>query len=130
MAYYAQLDNNNKVVTVIKGIEEDNVDGELYYRINTGKIWKRTSYNTIKGVHYDPITRQPSEDQSKAFRKNFASIGYTYDEERDAFIPPKHYSSWILNEDTCTWEPPTPRPEIVGDEEYFWSDDTQEWVRI
>lgn len=77
--------------------------------INSGCVgdpasWVQTSYNTLGGVHYRPDTREPSEDQSKAFRKNYAGVGYTYDPVRDAFIPPCPGPEWVLNETTCLWE--------------------------
>ena len=73
--------------------------------------WIQTSYNTRGGVHYQPNTNEPSEDQSKALRKNYAGIGYTYDSTRDAFIPPQPFNSWTLNEDTCLWDSPVAYPE-------------------
>lgn len=90
--------------------------------------WVQTSYNTHGGVHYDQSTGQPSEDQSKALRKNFAGIGYTYDSERDAFIPPSPYESWVLNEETCLWEPPVPYP--TDGKNYIWDEATQTWEQV
>jgi hypothetical protein len=121
MAHYAQLDKNNVVVQVISGPDEDNRDCELVYRMETGKIWKRTSYNTRGGTHLEGKT---------PFRKNFAGIGFTYDEQRDAFIPPKPYPSWVLIEETCTWKAPVDAPEDfeVGTREYRWNEETQNWV--
>jgi hypothetical protein len=87
--------------------------------------WLQTSYNTRGGVHYNPETGEPSSDQSKALRKNFAGTGYSYDAQLDAFIPPKPFSSWVLNEDTCLWEPPTPMPDDGS--RYRWSDVSQAW---
>jgi hypothetical protein len=102
MSHFAKLDRDNVVIFVTVGRQEDDgKEQELYER--TGDVYKQTSYNTRGGVHYDPETGEPSADQSKALRKNYAGLGYTYDEERDAFIPPKPYGSWILNEDTCLW---------------------------
>lgn len=88
--------------------------------------WVQTSYNTAGGVHYDPETGEPSVDQSKALRKNFAGIGFTYDSERDAFIPPCIYKKWVLNEQTCLWEPPVPMPD--DGKPYEWDDEVGEWV--
>lgn len=88
-------------------------------------IWLQTSYNTRGGVHYDPETGEPSADQSKALRKNYANRGYSYDAERDAFIEPKPFESWILNETSCTWEPPVPRPDGVGPCD--WNEAEQRW---
>jgi hypothetical protein len=88
--------------------------------------WIQTSYNTRGGVHYRPDSDIPSADQSKALRKNFAGIGFAYDADLDAFIPPKDYPSWILNRDTCLWEPPTARPEGQGP--FDWNEATATWV--
>lgn len=90
--------------------------------------WIQTSYNTRGGVHYNPDTNQPSADQSKALRKNYAGIGYTYDRERDAFIPPKPYASWILNEQSCLWEAPVPYP--TDDKRYTWDETAGNWVEV
>ena len=73
--------------------------------------WIQCSYNTRGGVHYDPETGEPSADQSKALRKNYAGRGYSYDAERDAFIEPKPFESWTLNETSCLWEPPVAMPD-------------------
>lgn len=124
MSHFAQLDENNIVIFVTVGRQEDDgKEAELSER--TGDTYKQTSYNTIAGVYYDPTTRQPAADQSKAFRKNFAGIGYYYDEILDAFIPPKNFDSWILNEETCQWEPPVPRP--TDGLTYFWNEATVSW---
>ena len=91
--------------------------------------WIQTSYNTHGGVHYQPnvIPLTPSEDQTKALRKNYAVIGGTYDVNKDAFIPPKPFKKWVLNNDTCLWEPPVEMPTPSGDEMYYWDDDAGEW---
>jgi len=88
--------------------------------------WLQTSYNTVGGVHYDPETGEPSEDQSKSLRKNHPGVGYTYDVDKDAFIPPQPFNSWSLNDDTCLWEAPTPRPDDP-DHYYEWNEDTLSW---
>ena len=90
--------------------------------------WIQTSYNTRGGVHYDPNTQQPSADQSKALRKNYAGVGYTYDAGRDAFIPGKPYSKWILNEQSCLWEAPTQYPN--DGKHYTWDDNAGNWVEV
>ena len=90
--------------------------------------WIQTSYNTRGGVHYKPDSNEPSEDQSKALRKNYAGLGFSYDRVRDAFIPPKPYASWVLNEDTCLWDAPTPMP--TDDKMYTWDEATTSWVEI
>jgi len=87
--------------------------------------WVQTSYNTNGGVHYDPETGEPSVDQSKALRKNYAGRGYTYDKTRDAFIPPCDYPSWTLNETSCLWEPPVERPD--DGQLYNWNETEQRW---
>jgi hypothetical protein len=110
MAHYAFLDENNIVTQVIVGNDEGNFDWESEYGSFHNQVCKRTSYNTRGGIYYDSNTNSPSMDQSKAFRKNYAGIGYTYDSVRDAFIPPKPYPSWSLNEQTCLWDPPVPMP--------------------
>jgi hypothetical protein len=105
MAHFAKIDNLGTVVFVTVGRQED--DGkELELCARTGDTYRQTSYNTRGGIHYKPDSDEPSEDQSKALRKNFASVGCIYDIDRDAFIVPKPDPSWILNEDTCQWEPP------------------------
>ena len=85
------------------------------------------SYNTRGGIHYQPNSNNPSEDQSKALRKNFPSKGWTYNPILDAFIPPKPYASWELNEETCLWEAPTARPVVSG-KEFKWNESTTSWV--
>ena len=90
--------------------------------------WLRTSYNTRGGVHYQPNSNTPSADQSMALRKNYAGIGYTYDPVRDAFIPPKPFESWVLNEQTCLWDAPLPTPTEGGP--YIWDEATQNWVAV
>jgi hypothetical protein len=120
MNHYAQLDENNVVVFVIHAKSNDKEDE---FTESTGDVWKQTSYNTYGGIHY--TDGEPSEDQTKAFRFNYAGIGFTYDENRDAFIPPKPFESWILDEDTCLWQPPLPYPEDGGN--YRWDEDLFSW---
>lgn len=90
--------------------------------------WLQTSYNTRGGVHYQPNSNTPSDDQSKALRKNYAGVGFTYDAQKDAFIPPKPYASWVLNETTCLWEAPTPYPDDGA--VYRWDEETTSWVQL
>ena len=132
MAHYALLDTSNTVTRVIVGRDEDDlVDGiaswEQYYGAFHVQRCLRTSYNTVGGIHYNAETGEPSEYQTKAFRKNYAGIGYTYDEERDAFIPPQPFESWVLNEDTCLWDAPVPMPE---DGMYTWDEETTSWIEV
>jgi hypothetical protein len=124
MSHFAKLDENNIVIFVTVGRQED--DGkEAELSARTGDVYKQTSYNTMNGVYIDPITREPATDQSKAFRKNFAGLGYFYDEALDAFIPPKPYNSWVLDEDTCQWEAPLPRPNDGFT--YIWNESQVDW---
>lgn len=127
MAHWAQLDENNVVIGVSVGNNEEEDEGYQWLIDNIGGTHVKTSYNTWGNVHYNPETGEPSEDQSKAFRKNYATVGGTYDPERDAFIPPKPFDSWILNEETCQWEAPSPRP--TGDL-YEWNEDTLSWELV
>lgn len=125
MAHFAKLDENNIVTFVTVGRQED--DGkEEELNARTGDVYRQTSYNTHGGIHYNSKTGEPSEDQSKAYRKNYAGIGYYYDEAKDAFIPPKPYDSWLLNEDSCLWEPPIAYPS--DGELYQWDELSGNWV--
>ena len=90
--------------------------------------WIQTSYNTRGGVHYQPNTNEPSEDQSKALRKNYAGIGYAYDTAKDAFIPPKPFNSWTLNEDTCLWDSPVAYP--TDGKFYKWNEEILNWEEV
>lgn len=118
MAHYAFLDENNIVTEVIVGKDEgeDGVDWEAHYGDFRGQVCKRTSYNTVGGVHSGGGT---------PFRKNYAGIGYTFNADIDAFVPPKPYASWTLNNDTAQWEPPVAMPDDGG--LYAWNEDEQSW---
>ena len=125
MSHFAKLDANNIVTFVTVGRQEDDgKEQELCER--TGDVYRQTSYNTRGGVHYNPETGEPSADQSKALRKNYAGIGFTFDEERDAFIPPQPFPSWVLNEESCLWDAPVPYP--TDGELYSWDEAAGEWV--
>jgi len=131
LAHFAKLDENNVVTFVTVGRQED--DGrEAELSVRTGDVYKQTSYNTRGGVHYTDGV--PSADQTNAFRKNYAGLGFTYDAQRDAFIPPKPFNSWLLNEETCLWEAPVPMPENAGTGEppyrYAWDEETLSWIEI
>tara|TARA_Y100001973_G_C5035132_1_gene250028 strand:+ start:144 stop:509 length:366 start_codon:yes stop_codon:yes gene_type:complete len=119
MAHYAFLNMSNIVTEVIVGKNETdgNINWELHYQSLKCQICKRTSYNTLSGTH--KLGGIP-------FRKNFASVGYTYDQSRDAFIPPKPYNSWVLNENTCNWDAPISYPSDGKD--YVWNEETTNWV--
>jgi hypothetical protein len=122
MAHYAFLDENNIVTEVIVGKNEgeDGIDWEQHYGEFRGQVCKRTSYNTQGGVH--SLGGTP-------YRKNYAGIGYTYDAERDAFISPKPFNSWLLNEESCVWEAPVPYP-TEDSVMYKWDEEAQNWVAI
>ena len=132
MASFAKLDNNNIVIKVesvvnevlkdSNGLEQESIGVQflrtLYNEPNS--VWVQTSYNTHGGIHNNGGT---------PFRKNHASIGCIYDEQRDAFILPKQFNSWILNEGTCLWEAPIPYPNDASiDKRYTWNEETQSWT--
>ena len=121
MAHFAKLGKGNKVVRVAvvsNDIATTEKAGEEFLQNLHGSrdVWKQTSYNTAGGVH--KLGGTP-------FRKNFAGIGYTYDQTRDAFIPPKPFNSWTLNETTCRWEAPVAKPD--DDNRYTWNETNQTW---
>jgi len=121
MAHFAKLDENNIVTFVTVGRDED--DGkELELSERTGETYKQTSYNTVGGVHLNGGT---------PFRKNYASIGSIYDSVMDAFYKPQPYPSWILDEQTCFWNPPVPYPTDCGTLEnpkkYVWDESKLSW---
>ena len=128
MSHYAQLDKNNVVVFVIHAKSDDK---ENEFTESTSQVWKQTSYNTRGGVHYNPETGKPSDDQTKALRYNYAGIGFTYDETKGtdgAFIPPKPFDSWELDEATCLWEAPIEYPEDGAS--YSWNEGAGDWVEV
>ena len=122
MGHWAELDENNIVVRVlvVGDDQEDRGQEFLADDLGLGGIWKRTSYNTQGGVH--TLGGTP-------FRKNYAGIGYSYDETLDAFIPPKPFASWLLNEDTCNWNAPVEMPVEEG-KFFVWDEDTTSWVEF
>jgi hypothetical protein len=118
LAHFAKLDENNIVTFVTVGRQEDDGrEAELCAR--TGDVYKQTSYNTHGGVH--ALGGTP-------LRKNYAGIGYTYDPVRDAFIAPKPYASWVLNETTCLWDAPVAYPD--DGKRYSWDEATTSWVEV
>jgi len=131
MAHYALINNSsNEVINVIVGRNEDEVvdgisDWENHYSEVTGWTALRTSFNTHGGIHY--TDGEPSADQSKALRFNYAGIGYSYDENRDAFIPPQPYDSWVLDEATCLWVAPIAYP---AEGVHVWDEEAGDWVAI
>jgi hypothetical protein len=131
MASFAKIGLNNKVIEVLSvnnevlkdavEIEQENIGIDFLTKLTGWAIWKQTSYNTHGGVH---------NNNGTPLRKNHAGIGYTYDEDRDAFISPKPFNSWILNEDTCLWESPIPKPNkdnLGVNQHWNWNEDNQSW---
>ena len=133
MASFAKIGLNNKVIEVLSvhnnelldanGIEQEVNGIDFLTKLTGWSIWVQTSYNTIGGVHNNGGT---------PFRKNHAGIGYTYDEDKDAFIPKKPFNSWVLNETTCQWESPVIKPELtqeqIDNESYYsWNEETTTW---
>lgn len=126
MASFAKIGLNNKVIEVLSvnnevlkdsnGVEQEAIGIDFLTKLTGYPIWKQTSYNTKRGNH---------SSGGVPLRKNFAGIGMTYDEERDAFISPKPHKSWILNEDTCVWEAPIPYPN--NNNMYKWNEENQSW---
>jgi hypothetical protein len=112
MAHWAEVDENNIVVRVTVGDNNDPDEGYQWLIDNLGGTWVKTSYNA----------------RTNGFRKNYAGIGYTWDESRDAFIPPQIFPSWTLDESTCNWVCPKPYPETG--EIYGWNEDLLEWVNV
>lgn len=119
MAHFAQV--IDEIVQQVIVAEQDFIDA-----LPDANLWIQTSYNTRGGIHYDPNSGIPSADQSKALRKNYASVGFTYDSIRNAFIPPKPYPSWTLSEDTCLWNAPVVYPN--DGKEYYWDELSLSWI--
>lgn len=111
MSHFAQVENG--IVTQVIVAEQDVIDSGLF-----GTGWVQTSYNTRGGQH----------PEGRPLRKNYAGIGYTYDVQRDAFIPPKPFASWNLNEQTCLWDAPIPYP--VDGKSYYWDEATVSWIEL
>ena len=119
MAHWAELDQNNIVTRVLVGSNEDVDEGYQWLIDNLGGTWVKTSYNTQGGVH--SLGGTP-------LRKNYAGVGHLYDETRDAFIPPKPFNSWILNESTCLWDAPVDYP--ADGNMYTWNEENMAWEAI
>jgi hypothetical protein len=126
MAHFAHINTDNIVDQVIVA-EQDFIDSG---RVGDPAKWIQTSYNTYAGKHYK--IELPSQarvpDNTPGLRKNYAGVGYTYDPVRDAFIPPKEYESFVLNEETCQWENQVPCPSDGG--EYEWDESSLSWVLL
>jgi len=115
MSHFAKVENGIVVEVIVS--EQDVIDSGIF-----GDGWVQTSYNTYAGQH----------PEGRPLRKNYAGIGYIYDEQRDAFMMPKPYPSWLLDEQTCLWHPPTPKPsdDVTGDPKkiYYWDETNLSWV--
>ena len=123
MSHYAKVQNG----IVIKVIVAEPDFFATFVDTSPGE-WIQTSYNTRGGIYYEPNSNIPSQDQNKALRKNYAGVGFIYDRQKDAFIPPQPYASWTLNEDTCLWSAPTPYPN--DGKRYNWNESTQQWIEV
>ena len=129
MAHYAKV--NNTIVEQIIVAEPEFFD--TFIDSSPG-AWVQTSYNTKGGVHYEPNSNTPSSDQSKALRKNYAGIGWTYDSEKDVFYAPQPYASWTLNTTSYLWEAPISYPTdgkgYLWNESLYQSDNTKGWEEV
>lgn len=123
MAHFAKVENG--IVTQVIVAESEFF--QTFIDTSPG-AWMQTSYNTRGGIYYEHDSDIPASDQTKAFRKNYAGVGYTYDAQRDAFIPPKPYPSWVLNDFSCLWEAPIPYPDDGGF--YVWNEAAQSWAQV
>ena len=123
MSHFAKV--NNGIVEQVIVAEPEFFD--TFVDSSPGQ-WIQTSYNTRGGKHYDPETGELSADQTKALRKNYAGVGFTYDAAKDAFIPPKPFNSWLLDEDTCLWNAPVAYPDDGG--LYQWNEETTSWDAV
>jgi len=121
MGHYAKVVDNIVTKTIVA--KADYFD--TFVDTSPGE-WIKTSYNTYGGKHYNPETRE--EDDGTPLRKNFAGVGFTYDKERDAFIPRKPFESWVLDEDTCLWEAPVDYPD--DGQEYIWNEGMINWTLV
>ena len=124
MSHFAIVDENDIVTQVIR-ITQDVIDTGAF---GDSASFIQTSYNTFGGVHYDPETSQPSANQGKALRKNFACIGDKYDRARNAFIKPQPFASWLLDEETCLWDAPVAQP--TDGKSYDWDETNLNWKEI
>ena len=113
MSHFAKINENNVVEQVIVA-EQDFINSGV---VGNPALWIQTSYNTVAGVH---------QNNGTPLRKNYAGIGFTYDASRDAFIPPKVFDSWTLDEGTCQWIAPSPMPD--DGKQYVWDESTLSWV--
>lgn len=121
MAHFAKV--NNGIVTQVIVAEQSYIDNLVD---NEPGIWVQTSFNTRGGVHYQPDSNTPSDDQSKALRGNYAGIGFIYDAVNDLFIPPQPYPSWVLTSNKCNWKAPKDYPD--DGKVYIWDESKTNWV--
>tara|TARA_R100000329_G_C7563985_1_gene199517 strand:+ start:121 stop:615 length:495 start_codon:yes stop_codon:yes gene_type:complete len=143
MAHFAKLNDSNVVLsvevvddadTLKDGVEDEATGVTFLTNVHGWSLWKKCSYNTREGKHYTDGSL--SSDQSKAFRKNYPGIGFTYDASKDAFIPPKPYNSWTLNDTTCNWEPPVTYPSVISYDDpakYYeikWDETNLRWIGL
>jgi len=142
MPHYAEIDSINTVVRVLVVPDNDHTHGRaqeyLANDLGLGGTWIQTSYNTRGGIHYTQIPAFDDKGNMKGFmlsadgtnglRKNYAGVGYSYDPDKDAFIPPKPYPSWILNEFSCLWQPPIAYPK--DSKFYAWDESTTGWIAM
>jgi len=119
MGHYAKVVDGFVVEVIVA--KKDFID-----TLQDKDLWIKTSYNTYGGKHYNPVTKKI--DDKEPLRKNYAGIGYTYNKELDAFIPPQPFPSWVLDEDTCLWDAPIPYPD--DGKEYIWNESKKEWTYI
>jgi len=128
MAHWAELDSNNIVTRVLVGDNNDPAGDEGYQWLidNLGGTWVKTSYNAVAGKRRNPETNEIVDEPG--FRKNYAGIGYSYDSGRDAFIPPKPFNSWVLNEETCLWDAPVAYPN--DGKLYTWNEENLAWDEV
>jgi hypothetical protein len=129
MSHFAQINDQNIVQQVLV-ISQDEINTGIW---GDPASWIQTSYNTRGGIYYTPDTNTPDPDQSKAFRKNYAGIGYmylAYGPEGEGFVPPSPYPSWVMNSFSYIWEAPVPMPVPNSPPYYDWDEATLSWVEV
>jgi hypothetical protein len=120
MAHFAELNEQNYVTRVV-AVNNDVITID-------GSEQEQTGIDFLTGLYGNSLLKKTSYNNN--FRKNYAGIGYTYDQTRDAFIEPKTYPSWLLDEDTCRWEAPVPYPDSDGEKRYRWDEETTNWIIV
>jgi hypothetical protein len=130
MSHWAEIDENNLVIRTTVGDNNDPAGDEGYQWLidNLGGTWLKTSYNAMGGKWRNPASNELTNNPG--FRKNYAAVGYTYNEALDAFIAPKPFESWILDEETCLWEPPVEQPQNIEGYVWEWLEDSQQWNQV